>query len=273
LIFDVPKETGTTTLADRKSKNENRKCLTAIPVQGIPEIRPGDSLPDMILEAARAMPLQLAPGDILVVTHKVVSKSEGQLIALAQVRPRVAAAKWAARHGYDARVVELAMREGTHILRQTHGVLITQTRHGWICANSGVDVSNVDGGRSAALLPLDADASAQRIYRALKKRLGFAVPIIITDTFGRPWREGLAEAAIGLAGMKAFRDYRDRRDVHGYKLRVSLEAAADELAGMAGLACGKLTSQPACVIRGFQYTAGTGRATDLIRPAKRDLFR
>lgn len=219
------------------------------------------------------MRLQLAPGDILVITHKIVSKSEGQLISLDEVNPRVSAAKWAARHGYDARVVELAIREGAHILRQSHGVLITQTRHGWICANSGVDVSNVDGGHSAALLPRDADASARRIFRAINKRLGFAVPVLITDTFGRPWREGLAEAAIGLAGMKAFRDYRDRRDVHGYKLRVSLEAAADELAGMAGLACGKLTSQPACIIRGFQYTAGAGRATDLIRPAKRDLFR
>ena len=257
----------------RKSEIRNQKSLTAIPIRGIPEVRPGDPLPETILAAARRMRLKLAPGDILVITHKVVSKAEGQIVALASVRPRTSAKKWADEHGYDARVVELAMREGARILRQRHGVLITETRHGWICANSGVDVSNVDGGRSAALLPRDADASARQIYRALKKQLGFGVPVIITDTFGRPWREGLVEVTIGLAGMKAFRDYRERRDEYGYKLHVSLEAAADELAGMAGLACGKLTRRPACIIRGFEYTAGVGRARDLIRPPKRDLFR
>ena len=245
----------------------------AIPISGIPEVRPGNSLPDLILAAARSMRLKIAAGDVLVVTHKVVSKAEGQLVELDSVRPRTMAVKWAARYQYDPRVVELALREGARTLRQKQGVLITETRHGWICANSGVDVSNVDGGRSAALLPRDADASAQRIFRALKKRTGFAVPVIITDTFGRPWREGLVEVAVGLAGMKAFRDYRDRQDAYGYRLRVSLEAAADELAGMAGLACGKLTRRPACIIRGFEYTAGVGCASDLIRPAKRDLFR
>jgi len=247
--------------------------LTAIPIAGIPEIHPGDSLPDLIVAAARKMRLRIEPGDILVITHKIVSKSEGQLVELDSVRPRKTAAAWAAKYEYDPRVVELALREGARTLRQKQGVLITETRHGWICANSGVDVSNVDGGTSAALLPRDADASAQKIYRAVKKRTGFAVPVIITDTFGRPWREGLVEVAVGIAGMKAFRDYRDRQDGYGYKLRVSLEAAADELAGMAGLACGKLTRRPACIIRGFEYTAGGGRAKDLIRPAKRDLFR
>lgn len=219
------------------------------------------------------MRLKLAPGDILVITHKVVSKAEGQLVDLDAVRPRRSAARWAAKYGYDPRVVELALREGARTLRQKHGVLITETRHGWICANSGVDVSNVDGGHSAALLPRDADASARQIYRELKKDLGFAVPVIITDTFGRPWREGLVEVAVGLAGMRAFRDYRARKDAYGYELRVSLEAAADELAAMAGLASGKLTRRPACIIRGFEYTAGVGQARDLIRPARRDLFR
>ncbi len=219
------------------------------------------------------MRLEITRGDILIITHKVVSKAEGQLVNLDSVKPRASAGKWAARYGYDARVVELALREGARTLRQKNGVLITETQHGWICANSGVDVSNVDGGRSAALLPKDADASARRIYRDLKKRIGFAVPVIISDTFGRPWREGLVEVAVGIAGMRPFRDYRNRQDAYGYKLRVSLEAAADELAGMAGLACGKLTHRPACIIRGFKYTAGVGRAKDLIRPAKRDLFR
>jgi coenzyme F420-0:L-glutamate ligase/coenzyme F420-1:gamma-L-glutamate ligase len=257
----------------RKSKVGNQKCVTAIPLRGIPEVLPGNSLPDLFIAASRRMRLKLAPGDILVVTHKIVSKAEGQLVALDSVRPRRAATQWSKQYGYDSRVVELALREGGRILRQKKGVLITETPHGWICANSGVDVSNVDGGHSAVLLPRDADASARRIYRALKARLGFAVPVIITDTFGRPWREGLVEVAIGLAGMRAFRDYRDLRDTYGYELRVSLEAAADELAAMAGLSCGKLTRQPACIIRGFEYTAGVGSAKELIRPAKRDLFR
>lgn len=258
---------------NQKSNIENQKSLSAIPIRGIPEVGPGDALPDLVLAAMRGMRVEFTAGDILVITHKIVSKSEGQIVELESVRPRKAAARWATKYGYDPRVVELALREGRRTLRQRYGVLITETRHGWICANSGVDVSNVDGGRSAALLPHDADASARRIYRELKNRLGFAVPVIITDTFGRPWREGLVEAAVGVAGMKAFRDYRFRKDAYGYRLRASLEAVADEIAGMAGLACGKLTRRPACIVRGFEYTAGVGRAKDLIRPAKRDLFR
>ena len=257
----------------RTSKSRNTQAITAIPIEGMPDVRPGDSLPALVLAAVRGMRQEFARGDILVITHKIVSKAEGDVVALDSVRPRAAARRWADTHGYDARVVELALRQSANVLRKKHGVLITETQHGWICANSGVDVSNVDGGASAVVLPLDADGSAQRVYNSLRRRLGFAVPIIITDTFGRPWREGLVEAAIGVAGMKPFRDYRDQRDPYGYELRVSLEAAADELAGMAGLACGKLSRRPACIIRGFKYTAGAGSAKQLIRPKKRDLFR
>lgn len=258
---------------NQKSKIKNQEWLSAIPIQGIPEVEAGDSLPKLILAAIRGMRLEFVPGDILVVTHKVISKSEGRKVDLESVRPRAEAQRWAARYGYDARVVELALGESTRTMRKKNGVLITETRHGWICANSGVDLSNVDGGRSAVLLPSDADASARRIARDLKRNLGFVVPVIITDTFGRPWREGLVEVAIGIAGMKPFRDYRAQRDRRGYRLRVSLDAVADELAGMAGLACGKLTERPACIIRGFKYTAGPGRAGQLIRPRKKDLFR
>lgn len=258
---------------NQRSKVEKHQSLTAIPIDGIPEVRPGDSLPQLILAAVRGMRHEFARGDILVITHKIVSKAESSIVELDSVRPRAAARRWADTHGYDARVVELAFRQSANVLRQKHGVLITETLHGWICANSGVDVSNVDGGRSAVVLPADADRSAQKIFNSLRKRLGFAVPVIITDTFGRPWREGLVEAAIGVAGMKPFRDYRDQRDSYGYELRVSLEASADELAGMAGLACGKLTRRPACIIRGFKYTAGVGNARQLIRPKRRDLFR
>ena len=248
-------------------------ALTAIPIPGIGEVRLADSIPDLIQAAMTRARLRFRRGDILVVTHKIVSKSEGQIIALDEVRPRPAARQRAQQNNLDARVVELGLAQASRIVRKHRNVLITETCHGLVCANSGVDVSNVDGGRSAVLLPQDPDQSAKRIFGALRRRLGFAVPVIITDTFGRPWREGLAEAAIGIAGMKPFRDYRAQRDPYGYPLRVSLEAAADELAGMAGLACGKLSRMPACIIRGFEYEPGRGKGRDLIRPAKRDLFR
>jgi coenzyme F420-0:L-glutamate ligase/coenzyme F420-1:gamma-L-glutamate ligase len=152
-------------------------------------------------------------------------------------------------------------------------VLITETRHGFICANSGVDVSNVNGGRHALLLPENPDSSAQKLHRQLKKHLKLSIPVIITDSFGRPWREGLTEVAIGVAGMKPLHDFRGRRDPHGYPLRVSIEAVADELACAAGLVCGKLARTPACIIRGFEYRPGRGHAKDLIRPPATDLFR
>jgi coenzyme F420-0:L-glutamate ligase/coenzyme F420-1:gamma-L-glutamate ligase len=247
--------------------------LTAIPIPGIGEVKPGDALAGVIIAALRAHRMELIAGDILVITHKIVSKAEGQLVALEGVRPRAEARRWARKYKLNAGLIELALAQAVRVVRRRHGVLITETPQGFICANSGVDASNVDGGRSAVLLPRDPDASARRIYREVKRHGGFAVPVIITDTFGRPWREGLVEVAIGLAGMKAFRDFRRHRDPHGYRLRVSLEAVADELACMAGLACGKLARLPACIIRGFQYTPGRGRTRDLIRPAKRDLFR
>ncbi len=247
--------------------------LSAIPIPGIEEVRPGDSIPDIVLAVLAKARMHLQRGDIVVITHKIVSKAEGQIIALDQVRPRASAARRARQHSLDARVVELGMMQAARIVRHHRNVLITETAHGLVCANSGVDVSNVDGGHSAVLLPRDPDKSAQKIFSSLRRRLGFAVPVIITDTFGRPWREGLTEVAIGVAGMKPFRDYRAQRDAYGYALRVSLEAAADELAGMAGLACGKLSRMPACVIRGFEYEAGRGSGREMIRPRKRDLFR
>jgi len=246
--------------------------LHAIPL-AMGEIKPGDSIPEKIVEALRRRRLPLVAGDILVLKHKIVSKAEGQIVSLKKVKPSRAAQRWARAYDLDARVSELALSQARRIVRQRNGVLITQTRHGWICANSGVDVSNVDGGASAVLLPKDADRSAAHIHRALKKKFGVHVPIIISDSFGRPWREGLTEVAIGLGGMPAFRDYRGQFDPFGYALRVSLEAVADELACVAGLVCGKLTGVPACIIRGFQYSRARGRAKDLIRPASRDLFR
>jgi len=247
--------------------------LRLIPVHLIDEISPGDALADKLLLSLRRRSVSLRHGDIVVVKHKIVSKSEGQLVALATIRPSADSIVWAKRYGLDARVIELAVRESRSVIRRKKGVLITETRHGFICANSGVDVSNVDGGRHALLLPEDPDKSAAQIHRDIKKRTGIAVPIIITDSFGRPWREGLTEVAVGVAGMKPLRDDRGRRDPHGYKLRVSLEAVADELACAAGLVCGKLNRVPACIVRGYVYPAGRGSARDLLRPAANDLFR
>jgi coenzyme F420-0:L-glutamate ligase/coenzyme F420-1:gamma-L-glutamate ligase len=246
--------------------------IRAIPIAGIGEVHAGDDLAALVLAAGRSKRLAISQGDILVITHKVVSKAEGQVVPLASVKPSRKALVWARKYRLDPRLTELAWSEGS-IVKQAHGVTITETPHGFVCANSGVDASNVDGGHSVVLLPRDPDASARKIFRELKRKLGFAVPVVITDSFGRAWREGLTEVAIGVAGMRPFRDSRGERDPYGYQLKVTLEAIADELAAMAGLACGKLTRMPACIIRGYPFQAGRGRARDLIRAAERDMFR
>ena len=249
------------------------RTLQAIPVRGVGEIWPGDSLAAKILGALKRQRLRLLRGDILVVTHKIVSKSEGRIVPLAGVKPSPTARRWARRFGHDPRTVELALAESRRIVRKRRGVLITETVCGLVCANSGVDLSNVDGGMSAVLLPKNPDRSAAALHRVLRRKLGIAIPVIITDSFGRPWREGLCETAIGAAGMKVFRDFRGQRDPYGYKLRVTLEAVVDELASMAGLVCPKLSRAPVCIIRGFPFTPGRGRARELVRPKRLDLFR
>ncbi len=247
--------------------------LRLIPVFFSCDIRPGDSLADKLLGALRAQRVVLESGDIFVIKHKIISKAENRLIELASVKSSSMSKRWAKRYELDARVIELAMRESRTVIRRKNGVFITETRHGFICANSGVDVSNVDGGRHALLLPLNPDRSARRIHLELKARTALSIPILITDSFGRPWREGLVDFCIGVAGMKPLRDDRGRRDPHGYTLRASMEAIADELACAAGLVCGKLNRTPACIIRGYVVSPGEGRARDLLRPAAEDLFR
>jgi coenzyme F420-0:L-glutamate ligase/coenzyme F420-1:gamma-L-glutamate ligase len=247
--------------------------LRVIPVPLAGEIRPGDSLADKLLDALKRDGVSLAQGDILVVKHKVVSKAEGQLVWLDTIKASAKSRAWARRYKLDARVTELALQQSKRVVRRKNGVLITETRHGFICANTGVDVSNVDGGAHALLLPDDPDRSAARLYRELKKRLKLSIPVIISDSFGRPWREGLTEVAIGVAGMKAIHDYRGRRDPHGYWLRITLHAVADELACAAGLLSGKLTRTPFVIIRGFPYQPGRGSSRQLLRPPAYDLFR
>jgi coenzyme F420-0:L-glutamate ligase/coenzyme F420-1:gamma-L-glutamate ligase len=245
--------------------------IIAVPVAG--EIKTGDSLTNTLLASLKRRRLKFLGGDILVVKHKIVSKAEGQFVRLDSIRPSTDSRAWAKEFKLDARVSELALRESKSVLRKKNGVMITETHHGFICANSGVDVSNVDGGKHAVLLPEDSDRSAAKLHRELKRKLMLHIPVIITDTFGRPWREGLTEVAIGVAGMKALHDDRGRRDPHGYKLRVSLDAIADELACAAGLLTGKLSRTPFVIIRGFRYHRGRGSYRDLLRPAERDLFR
>ncbi len=245
--------------------------ILPLPVDG--EIQTGDSVAGKLLQAIRQRRLWLVAGDILIVKHKIVSKAEGHIVNLESIEPSVESRKWAQKYHLDARVIELAVSESKRIVRRKRGILITETHHGFVCANSGVDVSNVDGGRSALLLPRNPDQSAGAIHRQIKKQLGISVPVIISDSFGRPWRQGLTEVAIGIAGMKAMHDYRRQRDSHQYTLQASIEAVADELACAAGLVCGKLSRTPACIVRGYAYPKGRARARDLIRPAANDLFR
>jgi coenzyme F420-0:L-glutamate ligase/coenzyme F420-1:gamma-L-glutamate ligase len=250
-----------------------RNEIRLIPIVVSGEIQPGDDIPEKLLCAVRRHRQSFRAGDILIIKHKIVSKAEGRLVDLATIKPSASSVAWAKRYQLDARVIELALRECRAVIRRKSGVLITETHHGFLCANGGIDVSNVNGGRHALLLPKDPDHSARELHRDLKKRTGLDIPVIITDSFGRPWREGLVDHCIGIAGMKPLRDDRGRRDPHGYQLHASLEAVADELAAAAGLVCGKLNRTPACIVRGFPYEPGPGRTRDLLRPAKTDLFR
>jgi len=246
--------------------------IRAIPVRGIRDVFPGDNVADLVVDALALGGLRLHDGDILVIKHKIVSKAEARRVALDSVKPSASARQFALKNGVDARVVELALREAKRVVRKKH-VLITETQHGFVCANSGVDVSNIDGGKTAVLLPADPDRSAGQIHRRLRKRTGLHVPVIIADSFGRPWREGLCEVAIGAAGMKVIHDYRGTPDAYGYTMHATEEAVADELASLAGLVCGKDSRVPACIIRGYLYRRGRGTARELVRPAERDLFR
>ena len=257
----------------RPRRSVKQVPLSIIPIPLDDDISPGDSIMDKLLESLRKHRLAFQSGDILVVKHKIVSKAEGRIVDLATIKPSTDSTAWAKKYRLDARVIELAMRESLAVIRRKNGVLITETCQGFICANSAVDVSNVDGGGHALLLPADPDRSARNLHRELKRRTRQSIPVLITDTFGRPWREGLVDFCIGLAGMKAVRDDRGRRDPYGYTLQASLEAVADELAAAAGLVCGKLKRTPACIIRGFPYQPARGRSRDLLRPAATDLFR
>jgi coenzyme F420-0:L-glutamate ligase/coenzyme F420-1:gamma-L-glutamate ligase len=246
--------------------------IRLIPVYLEHEILPGDGLLQKLTAALRHQKIALAGNDVIVIKHKIISKAEGRVVRLESVRPRKSAVSWGRRYHVDARVIELSLRESKRIVRQKNGVLITETHHGFVCANSGVDASNVDGGTSAVLLPKNPDLSAARLRSQIQKAFGVSVAVIVSDSFGRPWREGLTEVAIGVAGIQPLHDYRGERDPDGYKLHATAEAVADELACAAGLVCGKLNRTPVCIVRGFNGRRGRGSARDLVRK-KNDLFR
>lgn len=244
-----------------------------IAIEGMPEVRPGDDLASVILGAAQRQGLALEDGDVVVVTQKIVSKAEGRIVALDTVDPGPFARQIAEQWEKDARVVEIVLRESARIVRMDHGVMICETKHGLICANAGVDSSNVEQLGTVSLLPDDPDTSAEAIRKRIEEAAGVSLAVIITDTFGRPWREGHVNFAIGVAGMRPLLDYMGQTDPAGYELRVTRMAVADELAAAAELAQGKLDRVPAAVVRGYAYPRGCGTAKELLRDPERDLFR
>lgn len=246
--------------------------LSILPVHGIPDVRPGDDLARLIAAALRSHALQLLESDILVVTQKIVSKAEGRMVETSSVEPSALARSYAEQTGRRPEDVEVALREARRVVRMAPNALILETRHGFVCANAGVDHSNVEEGLSL-LLPIDPDASAAAIREGLRRESGAAPAVIISDTFGRPWRLGQTNVAIGIAGMSAFQDYRGESDTHGRLMRVTQIAVADELASAAELVQNKVDRVPVALIRGYDYPRGDGRATDLVRPPEKDLFR
>ena len=246
--------------------------IEVIPLQGIPEVAKGDDLAALILDAVRKNSLTLVDGDVVVVKHKIVSKAEGRVVRLGSVVPGRRAKGLARKQGKDPRLVELILAESVRVVRAGHGVIITETKQGFVCANSGIDQSNVGKG-SVALLPVDPDRSAHMLRRELEKRTGKLLAVVVTDTFGRPWRLGQTDVAVGCSGVLPLVEYAGRRDRFGYELRVTEPSVVDEIAGAAELAIGKLNGIPVAIVRGVEYVRGEGTVKDMLMPPVRDLFR
>ncbi len=244
--------------------------MFAIP--GLPEIRAGDDLAKQITEAARQAGLRFEDGDIVVVAQKIVSKAEGRVVSLAAVKPSEKAQGLAAELKKDARAIEVVLRESRRVLRSER-VLITETHHGFVCANAGMDHSYVPGEDLVTLLPRDPDGSAEKLAAALSKKKGKRIAVIMSDTFGRPWRLGLTNVAIGASGLPVLLDLRGTKDREGKPLSATVLAVADELAAAAGLLMGKSEGTPAVIVRGYRYKPALGKAAKIIRPPEADLFR
>jgi coenzyme F420-0:L-glutamate ligase/coenzyme F420-1:gamma-L-glutamate ligase len=247
--------------------------VTLIPIDGLPEIKPGDDLAAMLIDCLRAAGRSFENGDVLAIAQKVVSKSEGRIRKLADVVPGPDAERMAAESGKDPRGLQAVLDETARIVRWQRGVLIVETKHGFVAANAGVDHSNAGAPDTLILLPVDPDASAARIRAAIKKQSGVDVPVVITDTFGRAWREGHMNVAIGISGLPALRRYIGEFDPDGYEMRVTEIAIADEIAAATELVMGKLDRRPAAIVRGLSMPEGSETARSYVRPHDKDMFR
>ena len=262
--------------ADHARPNDPDGRLSVIALEGIPEIRPGDDLATLLNEAIRSTAgvLPLAESDVLVVTQKVVSKAEGAIVDLTTVEPRPEVVAFAERWDRDPRQLEVVLREARRVVRMANGVLITETSHGFVCANGGVDASNMGpgSGQVVTLLPADPDASAARIRAAVRSALGVDLPVVISDSFGRPWRWGIVDVAIGISGLLPLDAMRGKPDADGRIMRSTVRATADEIATAAELALGKTARRPAAIVRGANPTRGEGRIADVLMSREFDLF-
>jgi len=244
--------------------------VTVIPLEGLPELEPEDDL-GLLLHSATTRAGGLEDGDVVVVAQKAVSKAEGRIVALAEVEPSERAVELAGPDG-DPRQVEVILRESAEVVRARPPLVIAETRHGFVCASAGVDASNAPGDGILVLLPLDPDASARRIRERLVELGGVDVGVIVSDSFGRAWRQGTTDVALGVAGLAPLRDLRGTTDARGRELRTTQIAVADELAGAAELVMGKASGIPAAIVRGVD-ARGDGSAAELVMPRERDLFR
>jgi coenzyme F420-0:L-glutamate ligase/coenzyme F420-1:gamma-L-glutamate ligase len=255
-----------------RGRKEPATKLEIFALCGLPEISAGAPLPELLCRAMQENGLVPEDGDILIVAQKIVSKAEGRVVELHRVEPSPFAVAVAERTGKDARLVEVILRETKRIVRMDGGLILAETHHGFTCANAGVDTSNVPCGW-VALLPADPDASARLLQEGLARAARRNIAVIVSDTFGRPWREGLTNVAIGIAGFNPLLDYRGQPDGQGHSLSATVIATADELAAAAELVMGKTSRRPAAIVRHFPWTRAPGRARDLIRPREKDLFR
>ena len=248
--------------------------LELVALDGIGEVQPGDDLVSIIAGSLRGGDIGLRADDVLVVTQKIVSKAEGRIVDLATVEPSALARDWAERWGKDARQVEVVLRESASIVRMAPGgLIISRTRHGLVCANAGVDQSNVPGVDRVTLLPVDPDGSARALREGLGEALGVAPAVIISDSFGRPWRMGIVNVAIGAAGIEVLADLRGDPDAEGRLMRATIIAVADQLASAADLAGGKVGRRPVVLVRGFAFAPSDAGSASLIMPLEQDLFR
>ena len=251
--------------------------VEVLALAGLPEIHAGDDLGALIGDALAATDgvLPIRAGDVLVVTQKIVSKAEGAVVDLRTITPRPEAVDWARAWDRDARQIEVVLREARRVVRMEHGVLITETHHGFVCANGGIDASNVGPGSGdvVTLLPVDPDASADRIRAALRERFGDDLPVIVSDSFGRPWRWGITDVALGVSGLLPLEDLRGVPDADGRVMKTTVRAVADEIASAAELALGKTAGRPVALVRGANPPLGEGRIRDQLMDPRTDLFR